>query len=91
MLPIKLLRDNLASVRQALCNRGSDLDVEQLLVLDERRRVILSQVEELRGRRNQVSKEIGQCKKQGVDAAPLLAEMTGVGARIKELEADLQR
>jgi len=90
MLPIKLLRDDADLVRRSLRNRGSDLDVEHLLALDEQRRVILSQVEELRGRRNQVSKEIGQCKKQGADAAPLLAAMAGVGTRIKELEAALQ-
>ncbi|HSH69214.1 MAG TPA: serine--tRNA ligase, partial [Deferrisomatales bacterium] len=91
MLPIKLLRENTDLVRLSLRNRGSDLDVDQMLDLDERRRSILSELEELRSRRNQVSKEIGRHKKEGLDATPLFGEMQGVGARIKELEAALQQ
>ncbi|MDF1553291.1 MAG: serine--tRNA ligase [Deferrisomatales bacterium] len=91
MLPIKLLRENTDVVRLSLRNRGSDLDVDQMLDLDERRRSILSELEELRSRRNQVSKEIGRHKKEGMDATPLFGEMQGVGARIKELETALQQ
>jgi seryl-tRNA synthetase len=90
MLPIKLLRDDGDRVRQSLRDRGSDLDVDQMLDLDGQRRAILTELEELRSRRNQVSKEIGHNKQAGLDAAPLFAEMKGVGGRIKELETALQ-
>ena len=91
MLPIKILRNHADRVRRSLCNRGSELDVEQLLNLDEQRRRVLGELEELRGRRNQVSREIGKHKKDGTDAAPLFEEMKGVGRGIKALEASLQR
>ena len=47
---------------------------------------ILTEVEQLKARRNQVSKQIGVLKKQGQDASEIIAEMGAIGDRIKELD-----
>jgi len=90
MLAMKFIRDQLDRVRQSLADRGSDVDLEAILALDDRRRELLQELEALRNRRNEASKEVGRVKKTGGDASPLLAEMQGVGERIKVLEADLR-
>jgi seryl-tRNA synthetase len=90
MLPIKYIRSETELVKAVLSNRNIDFDMDKLLTLDDRRRNILAELEALRGRRNQVSKEIGKLKKEGGDAAHLFEEMKGAGARNKELEEELK-
>jgi seryl-tRNA synthetase len=56
-----------------------------VLELDARRRAIHQEADDLRARRNAVSKEIGQAKPPPPD---LIDEMRGVSGRIKALEAE---
>ncbi len=89
MLDIKFIRDNREKVEQALKNRRSDLDITPLFEIDQRRRELLREIEELRNRRNTVSASIGQMKKNREDASEYIAEMKKVGARIKEIDREL--
>ena len=61
--------------------------VERLLRLDEERREAITEGDELRARRNEVSKEIGERKRRGEDAEEMITEMREVAARIDALEA----
>jgi seryl-tRNA synthetase len=61
------------------------------LRLDERRREILPELEEGRARRNRVSDEIAQLKREGKAADEPIAEMRELGGRLKEQEAELAR
>lgn len=90
MLSIKFIRDNTDLVKESIENRGGGVDIDSLLILDDRRREILQELETLRSRRNQVSKEIGALKKQGGDASELLEEMKKVGDSTKGLEEKLK-
>jgi seryl-tRNA synthetase len=89
MLDIKFVRDNVDAVRKMLKKRGTDLSFNEFLGAEEKRREILLEVEELRSRRNVVSKEVGAIKKSGGDAAALMEEMKGVGEKIKTLDEEL--
>jgi seryl-tRNA synthetase len=86
MLDLKLVRDNLELVRARLRERGVALDFGEFLAADEARRRLLSEVEQLKHRRNTVSEEVGRRKKGGEDAGPLIAEMREAGDRIKTLD-----
>jgi len=66
------------------------LTLGQFLDLEERRRQLLKEVEELRNRRNVVSEEIGKLKREKKDASSLLSEMKGVSEKIKELDETLR-
>jgi seryl-tRNA synthetase len=55
MIDIKLLRENPEVIKQALKNRGVDLDVAQLLELDKKKRGMIQEVENLRAQRNEIS------------------------------------
>jgi seryl-tRNA synthetase len=59
--------------------------------LDEERREAISRVEELKARRNEVSKEIGALKRTGEDAESQILEMRSVGDRITELDSVVSR
>lgn len=86
MLDLKFVRSNPDIVRQALINKGVEVDLDRILALDVERRQILSEVEQLKARRNDVSKQVGVLKKQGQDASAIIAEMGNIGDRIKELD-----
>jgi len=60
MIDIKLLRDNPKIVKQALKNRGVDLDVDKLLGLDRKKREMIQEVESLRSQRNEISAQKGK-------------------------------
>jgi seryl-tRNA synthetase len=60
MLDIKFIRENPDVVRTALQNRHSGDSIDDILVLDEKRRGVLVEVEKLKARRNEVSKAIGE-------------------------------
>ncbi|HBV96317.1 MAG: seryl-tRNA synthetase [Peptococcaceae bacterium BICA1-7] len=90
MLDIKLLRGNPGVVREALNKRGSDLDLNPFLNLEEKRREKLAVVEQLKNRRNVVSEEIGRLKREGNEAADMVAEMRQVSQNIKELDDELR-
>jgi len=89
MLEIKLLRQNLSQVKQALSARQSALDLSTFETADIRRREILLELEDLRHQRNVVSNRIAELKKDGVDAQERVVQMREVAARIKSLESSL--
>ena len=91
MLDIKFLRQNMDLVRRKMLERGQGVDLDAFAGLDARRRDILQEVETLRNERNQASKEIGERKKRREDASSIIARMTDVSGRIKELEEALKQ
>ncbi len=86
MLDLRFVRTNPDVVRQALINKRVDVDLDRILALDVERRQILAEVEQLKARRNEVSKQVGILKKQGQDASHIISEMGSIGDRIKELD-----
>jgi seryl-tRNA synthetase len=62
-----------------------------LLRVDEERRSAVTEVNDLKARRNEVSKEVGARKRRGEDAEALIREMGGVGERIGELDGVIGR
>ncbi len=92
MLELRFLRENLELVREKTIRRGLDPAlIDAFARTDSRRRDLLAEVENLKNRRNTVSREIARLKKEGEHekAEPLIVEMREVSARIKKLDADL--
>lgn len=91
MLDVKLLRTEFDKVEQALKNRGASLDlVAGFPALDQKRREVIYETEQLKNRRNTVSQEVAKLKKSGGDAEALIVEMREVGDRIKALDDELR-
>ncbi len=89
MLDIRRIRQNPDELRQALKNRNSTIDVDELLALDERRRAMLNEVEALKNRRNEESKNIAKIKREGGDASAVMEEMRKVGDKIAEMDREI--
>jgi len=91
MLDIKYLRQNIDFVSGKMRERGQAMNLDRFIALDAERREIIREVEGLRSERNAVSKQIGEKKKNGEDAADIIARMGEVSARIKELDETLKQ
>ncbi|MCC6445858.1 MAG: serine--tRNA ligase [Armatimonadetes bacterium] len=89
MLDSKMIRTDPEKVRQGLARRGDDTSLDRYLELDDRRRALLAEVEELRRQRNTASEEIGKIRKAGGSADEAIARMREVGDRIQALERDM--
>ena len=97
MLDIRLIRDNPELVRERLALKGETQGVDLALRLDKRRRSIIEEADQLKARRNALSKEVAQKAKSGDDPSALRDEGRLIGDRIaakdeelREVEAELR-
>jgi len=90
LLDIKYIREQMDRVRQKLAERGQAYDLDGLLQVDQERRRLVIEVDELKHRRNAASDEITRLKQQRQSVDPLLAEMKQVSERIKQLDEQLR-
>ena len=90
MLDPALLRSRLADTATRLKQtRGFDLDIAAVEALEGDRKRLSTETQELQNLRNTRSKAIGQAKAKGEDVAPLMAEVAGIGDRLKANEQAL--
>ncbi|HTK01083.1 MAG TPA: serine--tRNA ligase, partial [Bordetella sp.] len=88
MLDPALLRSRLAETAARLKEtRGYELDVSAIESLESQRKQLATETQELQNLRNTRSKAIGQAKAKGEDVAPLMAEVAGIGDKLKANEA----
>ena len=92
MLDIRRLRHETEAVKDALARRDSSLPdlVDLVLELDVTRREALGVVNDLKAQRNEVSKRVGELKREGADAEAPILEMREVGVRIGELDVTIR-
>ena len=90
MLDPKRLRNELDEIADKLSRRGFTLDVERFRELEERRKRVQVETEELQHERKTRSKAIGKAKAQGEDIQPLLDEVAGLGDRLDAAQKNLE-
>lgn len=92
MLDIKMIRQNVAMVKEKLAIRNVDeAKINEFVALDEKRRAELVKVEELKKLRNDVSGEIAQLKRNKENADDKIAQMKKVGEEIKALDEQIAK
>ena len=89
MLDAQLLRSQLVSVQERLATRGFTLDVARFQSLEEERKRIQTDTQDLQAKRNAASKQIGQLKAKGEDVTAVMAEVAGLGDALKAGEERL--
>jgi seryl-tRNA synthetase len=90
MIDIQLLRKDIDSVAARLASRKFQLDVATFNALEAERKQIQTRTEELQGKRNALSKQIGVLKGKGEDASAVMAEVGGIGDELKASAARLE-
>ncbi len=88
MIDIRIIRENPELIRKALQSRHDTAPIDEIAALDEKYRESLQNVESLRARRNDVSKQISKMKDKPND---LINEMRQVGEQIAMLETNVTR
>ncbi|WIF95911.1 serine--tRNA ligase [Caminicella sporogenes] len=92
MLDIKRIRNEFDEVKRLIEMRGKgDFGLEEVLKLDEKRRQIIGEVEQMKNRQNIVSKEIPKLKREGKDVSEVLAEMKELSNKIKDMDNELKK
>lgn len=90
MLDSKVIRTQLDMVVERLALRGMTVDTALLGALEEKRKGLQVQTEQLQSERNARSKAIGKAKAQGEDVAPLMAEVDALGDKLVQCENELK-
>src|SRR3954466_8344276 len=93
MLDAAYVRDHMEDVRTGLRNRGldPDADLEQIAVLESRRRRLIPEVEGLKRDQNAAGDEVARAKRQGKDASDIFAANKARGQQIRRLEVELDQ
>ncbi len=89
MLDIRDIREDREAIERRLRSRDPSIDLGEIVSLDEARRKLISQVEELKAERNRGSQEVGRRKQSGDAVDELLAHLTEIAERISTLDAEL--
>jgi len=90
MLDPKLVRSNIEEIAKKLIVKKYKFDSDRFTVLEEQRKSIQTQTEELQSERNTRSKSIGKVKASGQDIAPLIAEMDEIGNKLEAAKTELK-
>ena len=72
MLDLRLIRQDPEAIREMLRKRGEDAPLDELLELDNQRRKLIGEVEQLKAKRNAVSDQIAAMKRNKLDASALI-------------------
>jgi len=96
MIDIKLIRENPELVKENIKKKFQDSKltlVDEVLDLDKKNRAAITEVEALRAKRTNLSKEIGALMGQGKkdEAEAIKKESQEIGQRIIELEAEQEK
>ena len=89
MLDAKMVRANPEEVAQLLKKKGYSFPVEEFVQLENQRKQLQVDTENLQNERNTRSKGIGKAKAAGEDIQPLLAEVANLGKSLDAAKAQL--
>ena len=90
MIDVKLLRDTPNEVRDSLKSRGYDLNIAYFEKLDEIRKVLQVEVEQLQSQRKNLSAEFGKAKASGQNVNDLKSQVDKVNSDLKVKDDKLQ-
>ncbi|GAB6162001.1 serine--tRNA ligase [Desulfothermus naphthae] len=91
MLDLKFIQKNPEVVQAAIRKRRMDLNIQDFLKLDEKRKSIIQEVEKLRNQLNTESKEVGKLKAKGQDVSEKVKKLSLISDKIKELEKEKKK
>ena len=93
MLDIKFIRENADLVKDAIRKKHIDFDLERLLAVDDTRRALLAQVEDMRAEQNEATKRISQTdgeKERGAEIEKMRTLKETLGQKEAELVATMK-
>jgi seryl-tRNA synthetase len=89
MLDLKFIRENHTLVRNGAESKGITINLEEIIILDDKRRELIKEGDELRAKRNQASARVGKIKRDGGNITQAIAEMESVKNRIQLIDQEM--
>lgn len=89
MLDLKYVLSNLDEAKKKTAARNYDFDFENLISLSDKRKSLITKSEELKARRNDISRQVGILKREGKDTTSLQEEVKKDAALMAELDNEL--
>lgn len=91
MIDLKNLRQDPKGLETKLKNKVPEVSLSPILALDETVRALKTEAEELKSKKNQSSKEIGQKKQKGEDISKFMAELSALSNQITEKDQEISK
>ena len=89
MIDPKILKEDIQSCKDNLAKRGYSLDDKKFLSLENQRKDLQTNVEELQAQKNKLSKNFGELKKSGQSTDELALELEQIKSQTIDLEKNL--
>lgn len=89
MISIELIKNETKKIQELLAKKGCKVDFSNVIQLDDKRRKIIQEVEELKAQKNKVSAQIPLLKKEKQDTSKIFEEMKVLGGKIDTLDEEL--
>ncbi len=86
MINLRDLKENHEIIRRAIKNRGENIDLDEIIELDKRRRAGITQIQNLKKERNEISEEVRTLKSQGKQPQELMEKARDIAKKIKKVE-----
>lgn len=90
MIDIRKIIENPAKVQQLLKNKLYDVEFDELLAKNARKKELITEVENNKAEQNKLSKSVPQWKKEGKNVNELFAKVKALAAEIKDKEKELE-
>ena len=91
MISISKIRKNPALVAEKLSQRGEKIYLNDIYSLDEKCRLLKTEINELRALRNRASNDIRLSKETGNDSSKAIDEARYLGEKLKKIELSLKK
>ena len=91
MFSIRYVRENAQTIKEGIRKKKVEIDIDLLLQKDERRRKLITEIDNLRHEQKEAGRLIGEKKQQGEDAEELINQMQEIKRRLKASEEELKK
>ena len=89
MHSLKFIRENKDLINKTIIAKNCDIDLDEILSIDFKRRTLINEVESLKADRNSLNNQVSINKKKKIDISSLIEDMKNISIKIKALDNDL--
>jgi seryl-tRNA synthetase len=86
MLDINFVRENIDLVKRKVEAKGTPFDQDHFNAIDTKRRKLVTEIENIKSKKNKIGKEIGMLKRQKADTKALEEQSKNLSSHIAKIE-----
>lgn len=90
MYNISFVEENIENLKDSAEKKGINLDFEKFKKINDRRKLLKGEVDDMRRERNEKGKKVGALKREGRDAADIISELEELKEDLKDREKELR-